>query len=70
MKKILAAAGIGAAIIAATVAGTASANADSIANAFVGDAHEAGFSNPRGDAAQLSDGVGVCTSFESGFRLR
>jgi hypothetical protein len=62
MQNILAAAGIGAALIAATVAGTA--------NAFVGDAHEAGFSNPRGDAALSSDGVGVCTSFESGFRSR
>jgi Protein of unknown function (DUF732) len=66
MKKIIAAAGLGAAITLGSLVGAGTANAST--SSFVNAVHNAGnFSNENGDAALVNNGRIICQYLDQGY---
>ncbi len=64
MKKLLAAAGLGAAVTIGSLAGAGTANAS---DSFLGAIHDAGFYNPNGDYVLVYQGNQVCNLLNLGY---
>ena len=67
MKKVIAAAGLGAALIAGPLLGAGTANAESTSETFERHAVALGFYNPDGRIAMVASGLRVCVNFDSGY---